>query len=66
MESNLFSKLTLLFCSLTFMSCNGGQTNEVNNDKLVLKREDVKLIQEPARNNLVLLTPLRLALKSLI
>ena len=46
MESNLFSKLMLLFCSLTFMSCNGVQTKEVNNDKVVLKQQDEKPVQE--------------------
>ena len=47
MENNLFYKLMLLFCSLTFMSCNGGRTSYVNNDKVDLKQQDVKPIKEP-------------------
>ena len=48
MESSLLSKLMLLFCSLTFMSCNGVQTKEINNEKAVLKQQDVKPVQETA------------------
>jgi hypothetical protein len=48
MESNLFSKIVLLLCSLTFISCNGVQTKEVNNEKIASKQQDVKHIQESA------------------
>lgn len=46
MESKLFARLIFLFCTLIFTNCNDVQKKDDNDEKLFLKHQDLKPIQE--------------------